>query len=250
MEVLFMKCLPNVWGRGALFAYSGLEGTTTYSDSMCGQLMAEHIGMIFDDGAAELYLRLCGIPWVQEIDFSIVASDLIEGSLSNGAEFKFVFLNQDTVIGYAPIKASVPIFHADFGKEKAFDNGKAFECEKAWYAFASEVRQDKICFAVSRGKTFEETTAKAKNALQADISSIADKHRAYYDIVPELSYATDEERCTFSKCFSVMKSQVYTEEGIFKGRWTTPDRTPHKRWALGFCISLYWKCVYRAGISL
>lgn len=232
MEDFVMKRLPNVWGRGALFAYSGLEGTTTYHDSMCGQLMAEHIGMTFDDGAAELYLRLTGAPWLQEIDFSIVASDLIEGNLSDGAEFKFVFLNQDTVIGYAPIKACVPIFHADLGKEKAFDNGKAFECEKAWYAFATEAKEDTVCFAVSRGKTFEETVEKVKDALQADISAVADKHRAYYDIVPELNHATDEEQCTFAKCFSVMKSQVYTEEGVFKGRWTTPDRTPHKKWWL------------------
>ena len=76
-----------------------------------------------------------------------------------------MFLNQDTVIGYAPIKASVPIFYVDLGKEKVFDTDKAFEGEKAWYAFASEVKEDTVCFAVSRGKTFEETTAKTKDAL-------------------------------------------------------------------------------------
>ena len=46
-----MMYFPNVWGRGALFGHSGLEGTTTYHDNLYGQLMAEHIGITFDDGA-------------------------------------------------------------------------------------------------------------------------------------------------------------------------------------------------------
>ena len=28
---------------------------------------------------------------------------------------------------------------------------------------------------------------------------------------------------------SVMKSQVYTPEGVFRHLWTTPDRYPHKK---------------------
>ena len=227
-----MKKLPNVWGRGALFAYSGLEGVNTYHDSMCGQLMAEHIGMSFDDGAAELYLRLTGTPWIQEINFSLVASDLIEGTLVDNAAFTFLFLDQSTVVGFAPSDVAVPIFHCDLGKENAFDGGNAFECEKGWYAFAIETRKENVYFAVSRSKNFTDAVDKVKEALNADINEVADKRRAYFDLVPELNCASDDEKRTFAKCFSIMKSQVYTEEGIFKGRWTTPNRTPHKRWWL------------------
>ena len=31
---IMMPVFPNVWGRGALFAYSGLEGTATYHDNL------------------------------------------------------------------------------------------------------------------------------------------------------------------------------------------------------------------------
>lgn len=227
-----MSKLPDIWGRGAIFAYSGLEGTATYHDSICGQLMAEHVGMTFDDGAAELYLRMTGTPWIQEIDFSLVASDLIEGTLADNAAFKFLFLDQSTVTGFAPANAVVPVFHADLGKEKLFEGGKAYECERGWYAFATETREEKVYFAVSRSKDFIGAVDSVKEALRADVNGIADLRRAYFDKVPELACATDDEKRTFAKCFSIMKSQVYTAEGIFKGRWTTPERTPHKKWWL------------------
>ena len=126
-----MTYLPNVWGHGALFAHSGLEGTTTYHDSLCGQLMAEHIGITFDDGAAELYLRLTGTPWVQEISFSIVASDLIEGTLKDDGRFCFLFVDQNTVAGFAPSSMAIPVFHADLGKEENFDEKSMYRRRKA-----------------------------------------------------------------------------------------------------------------------
>ena len=46
------RVYPNIWGRGALFAFSGLEGCTTYEGSMCGQLLGHRIGMSFDKDAA------------------------------------------------------------------------------------------------------------------------------------------------------------------------------------------------------
>lgn len=223
---------PNVWGRGALFAYSGLEGTATYHGSLCGQLMAEHIGITFDDGAAELYLRLTGTPWVQEIAFSVVASDLIEGNLNDNAQFCFLFVDQNTVAGFAPASMAIPVFHADLGKQRDIDGGQAFQCEKGWYAFTSKTEGDKVIFAVSRQKDLNEAVCSAKDALCVNFTAIAGKYRDYFACVPTLNHATEEEQLTLAKCFSIMKSQVYTAEGVFKGRWTTPNRTPHKRWWL------------------
>lgn len=227
-----MKLLPNVWGKGALFAYSGLEGTNSYYDSMCGQLMAEHIGMTFDGTSAELYLRMKGVPWVQEIAFSLVASDLIEGTLLDGAPFKFLFLDQRTVVGYAPADAVTPVFRADLAVEKAFGGGTAYKCGDNWYAFASNTENRQTRFAVARSGDFEDAANAAKAALNADIESIAEKRRAYFDVVPELTVTSESEQRTLAKAFSIMKSQFYTAEGIFKGLWTTPDRLPHKKWWL------------------
>ncbi len=227
-----MRFLPNLWGRAAVFAHSGLEGTTTFRGGMCGQLMGEHIGITFDDGAAEVYLRLIGSTWTQEISFSVVGSDIIEGTLKDGAPFGFLFIDQTTVVGYAPNHMVVPIFHADLGEKREFDGGKAYLCQKGWYAFTKKAIGETIYFAVSRQKEFDDAVVAVTKAIATDLSSVANKLRSYFDIVPQLHCATAEEQLTLAKCFSVMKSLVYTSEGIFKGRWTTPDRTPHKKWWL------------------
>ncbi|MBR3761389.1 MAG: hypothetical protein IKK59_01470 [Lachnospiraceae bacterium] len=227
-----MKYLPNVWGRGAFFAYSGLEGTTTFRDSMCGQLMGEHIGMTLDATTVELYLRMYGTPWVQEITFSLVASDLIEGSFKDNAVFKFLFLDQRSIVGYTPANVAIPVFRADLAEEKLLDGGKAYKCGENWYAFTTENRKEKIYFAVARSQDCEDAVRAAREALKADMEGIAQLRRKYFDMVPELTMGSEAEKRTFAKCFSVMKSQVYTAEGVFKGRWTTPDRIPHKKWWL------------------
>ncbi len=226
-----MKCLPNVWGRGALFAYSGLDGVNTFGDSICGQLMVEHVGMVLDR-TMELYLRMRVIGEVQEIGFSIVASDLIEGTFDYTLPFKFLCLDQRTVVGYAPTDKTVPIFRADLMEERSFENGTSFLWREAWYAFSTAERNGLTYFAVVKSKDWDEAVCAAQEALNADIDAIAEERRSFYDNIPELTVGSEAEKHTFAKCFSVMKSQIYTAEGIFKGRWTTPDRIPHKKWWL------------------
>lgn len=238
-----MNLLPDVWGRGALFAYSALEGENTFSESVCGQLMAEHIGMMFDGNQSELYLRLKGIPWVLEIEFSLVATDLIEGKLSyelkgefGGGSFKFLALDQRTVVGYAPSDVSTPIFKADLAEEKEFDGGKAYYVKGLlgmhWYAFATCEKDGKTYFAVVRDNDYDKAVEGVNAAFSADIDSIADKRREYFKIVPTLKNATEAEQKTLAKCFTVMKSQFHSPEGLFTDLWTTPDRLPHRRWWL------------------
>ena len=227
-----MKLLPDVWGKGALFAYSGLDGENSFYNSMCGQLMAEHIGMYLDGVQAELYLRIKGTPWIEEIAFSLVASDLIEGTFNNNKEFKFLFLSQNTITGFCPAERAVPIFRVDLAEEKIFEGGKAFLIGDKWYVFVTKEKNDNIYFSLVRDTDFDTAFKSAEDALNVDIEPIANERKKYFDVVPELKTATDIEQKTLSKCFSVMKSQVYTAEGKFTTRWTTPDRIPHRRWWL------------------
>ncbi len=224
-----MNQMPNIWGRGALFAFSGLEGDNTFSDSLCAQLMGERIGFLFEATTAELYLRLVGTRWTQEMRFSLVASDLIEGTLDE-KPFGFVYADQRTILGYAPSDEAIPIFRADLAEEKPFENGTAFLCDGAWFAFASKADGENTRFALCRHTEWEKAVNGAKTALALNFETIAEKRRAYFERVPIVSTATEAEQKTLAKCFSVMKSQVYTAQGKFTTRWTTPDRTPHKRW--------------------
>ncbi len=241
-----MKNLPNVWGKGALFAYSALEGENSFYKSMCGQLMAEHIGMSFDGKQVDLYLRLKGIPWIQEIAYNVVASDIIEGTLMCenfevksvnqkkwiGGKFKFIAANQKMVVGYAPKESALPVFHADLLEPVAFDGGTAYKCEDFWYAFSMCEDGDKVRFAVARDNTFDDAVSAAKTGLSFDVDTEAEKRKRFFDVVPTLKNATESEQKTLAKCFSVMKSQFLSSDGLFTNLWTTPDRLPHRRWWL------------------
>jgi hypothetical protein len=39
--------LPNIWGQGSLFAFSGLDGVNTYENSLTGTLCGDMNGVIF-----------------------------------------------------------------------------------------------------------------------------------------------------------------------------------------------------------
>lgn len=230
-----MNLLPDIWGKGALFGYSALEGENKFYSAINGQLMAEHIGMTFDGGQSELYLRLKGIPWILEIEFSIVASDVIEGKLGS-KDMKFLALDQRTIVGYAPKEFCTPIYRADLSEEKKFDGAVAYmvpdQLGDHWYAFATKEESESIRFAVARDDIAENAAEAAVKAISADIDGEAIKRIAFFDKVPTLKSATDIEQKTLSKCYSVMKSQFYSPEGVFKGLWTTPDRIPHRKWWL------------------
>ena len=226
-----MKNLPDVWGKGALFAYSALEGENSFYKSMCGQLMAEHVGMSFDGKQVDLYLRLKGIPWIQEISYDIVASDLIEGHFVKGA-FKFIAADQKTVAGYAPTEEALPVFNADLLTPVPFEGGVAYQCEDRWYAFVKREEGDVTRFAVARDDSFESVAATTLSGLDFDVDGEAEKRKRYFEAVPVLKNATASEQKTLAKCFSVMKSQFLTPDGLFTDLWTTPDRLPHRRWWL------------------
>ncbi len=200
---------PNVWGQGALFAFSGLDGRNTLQNSLCGHLMGDRIGISFRFGEAELYLSLHG---VRDITYQIVASDIIEGKL-NGRDFLFLFTDECTVSGFCPTDLALPIFRAD-RPQAAAD-----------YRFAQRADGNVTRFALSCGADAE---ARADAALTADPMPVASGRLAFYDRIPLPANATPAEQRTYLKCFSVMRSQVYTPEGRFGRRWTTPDRLPHK----------------------
>ena len=216
---------PDIWGRGALFAFSGLDGTATFG-SLCGQLLAQHVGMTFDSEAAELYIRWKG---VEKYDFSIVASDIILGAANGSDFFGFLFVNENTVLGFCKEGQGIPICHADLLEEVKLPNGSAFAGNEVVYVLEKRIDGERLVFAFSRGVDMETAQKQAQKALQMNISSVIAEKLSYFDCVPAVEGISNTRQKTLAKVFSVMKSQVYSPEGIFQQRWTTPDRLPHRR---------------------
>ena len=71
--------LPKVWGQGAIFAHSGLDGVDTLENSLVGLLMADRIGMEFKTPIPSyVYFKLKD---VQDVIYDLISNDLIKASL-------------------------------------------------------------------------------------------------------------------------------------------------------------------------
>ena len=234
---------PNVWGRAALFSYSGLEGECTMFGTMVGQLMQDQLGMRLDK-TMELYI----LPRTSRLRHIIVASDLIEGVLYTRVKpgeienpiqmldgifkenpYAFLALNQNTVVGYCPKAVSDPRCRSDFAEELSCDEAKLFQKGKLFYAFVTAEGETEYTFAVARADSAEKAIADAKAGLLADIRAVADQRRAYFDKVPVVDGLTEIQQRTLAKTFSIMKGQVNSPEGVLTCRYTTPDRIPHQK---------------------
>ncbi len=220
------RIYPKIWGKGALFAFSGLDGINTFEDSMCGQLLGDRIGIAFDRCAVELYLHLRE---ARDFEFSIVASDIITGRLNGQQEFGFLFVEQDTLLGFCPKGPAVVCCHGDLLEEQIYDGHLAFSGQNVSYVFATCEKEGRILFSLAKGREIRAAADRAEKAFDRNIRQVIDKKLAFFDKVPQLSQLSEQENMTLAKCFSVMKSQIYTAEGQFGQRWTTPDRLPHKQ---------------------
>lgn len=217
--------LPNVWGREALFSFSGLEGECTMYGTLCGQLLQDHLGMRLDKKAGEIYF----LPKTSELKLEVVASDVIRGKLKD-EPFVFLALDQKTIVGFAPKEYATFAFHSIHPEEiLGIEGGTGCVFREYSYVCFSEAQGDQIVFAVAKAPTAEEAIASAKAGLQAEISAIAEQRIAFFERVPQVDGLTELQQKTLAKAFSIMKGQVNSPEGVLACRYTTPDRIPHKK---------------------
>ncbi len=227
--------LPDFWGKGSLFAFSGLDGENSYWENVTGTLCGDRIGILFHTAARrELFFEFTA---VRNFEYEIVASDIIRMELCDGegkaVPLIVVFYSQDTVIGITA-ECAMPVIQCESPFQCLEEDGvRIHHTEKngsgEYSALCCRQTETGVLFALSFSKTSAE---KAKRnvcaAIKLDIFKEAEhKMEFYYNLPRPLNRAPLVEK-TLYRCFSVMKTQVYTPEGIFKTRWTTPDRLPHK----------------------
>lgn len=226
--------LPNIWGPGNLFAYSGLDGTCTYSGSLVGTLCGDRIGVIFYTKIkSQLSLVLKDI---KDIDYTVVASDIVQGDFTgiNGERYPFtlLFYAQDTVIGQTT-ESALPVVFVEEAVDvvpETIGNIRVYTCGGEYVAFAVNRAEPLVSFAYAVSSLSKQDAAdKAAQAMQADMQLEAAKKIGFFIRLPETKTSSEDAERLYYKCFSTMKSQVYTPEGRFRSRWTTPDRLPHKR---------------------
>ncbi len=212
--------LPDIWGEGAIFAFSGIDGPTCSESNFVLAFGAERFDLLIHTADPHvLRLRLTD---PGEVMVATNDSLLVE---TPGGELIVTFSGWHTVIGQLPAGATVefapmpPTAETDPWAPH-YDPRRLTETE------AVVLRRSESRFAVAYGDTPEVAGQRADAGLSADLSAEVARRLTFYATLPT---GTDDGETRFlRKCASVMKVNTLSPEGAIGRHWSTPDRIPHR----------------------
>ena len=209
------SAMPDVWGAGQLFAFSGLDGKTVWDEPMVFHTAAAAGGLrLRRPGAVETrFERLA------PVTFKLVLGDVFAAESPTGS-LRAVFLDHHTLAGEAPEGARLLLAGRAAGEAPVvarMPNGCALH-------------------ALQRGRRWALLMARADDgdgdartarALSADLDAAVAARSAYVRNVPAPTGLDPARLRLFRKAVSVQKVNTEAASGRMKRRWTTPDRWPH-----------------------
>lgn len=223
--------IPNIWGQGQLFAFSGLEGPCTYYKNLCGTLMGDCLGIQFRNLAKKSDKAFFTVKLrnIFNIYYKCVTSDMICAEIQDINEDRYaldiVFVNQNTFLlkSKKPIDAKLTF---DYDVTETNQNGATvYEGEGNIFAIAKKHIDDDIFIAVSYCDNVAE---KAISALEADCDAIINRRMDFYRNLPRPNFKDENEERLYYKSFSILRSTIYTPEGKLDYCSLTPDKFPHR----------------------
>ncbi len=213
--------LPNKWGQGALFAFSALDGVAQAEGDFSGTLCGDKIGIRFYPKVRrELVLTGMG---GSKASFEVVTGDSIVIATKFG-KMMILFANAHTVIGTVADKVIPRVFTEGICREEEEDG---VLLQDTLDGEVTALSQKNGHFAFAFGTTPEEATERALLGLEFDPEQILNRNLLPFSALEKVNGGKFEP--LLAKCLSVMKTQLYSPEGVFRQTWSTPDRLPHKR---------------------
>ncbi len=210
---------PNVWGEGALFAFSGMDGPTDAA-SMFVATLGEHPCdlLIHTPKQRVLELGLGG-----EARPRIIAGDVL-GLQTDGGDLLMTFSCRHTIVADVPAGAEVRLKYADGTPAKQAAGTWVCYDDQADDAVALSLKGNRL--ALSFARSAQQAEQRAAEGLEIEPAAEAAKRLTAYRKLPAMS---DPARARLlAKCFSVMRVNTLSAEGVMQQHWSTPDRVPHK----------------------
>lgn len=261
--------LPNVWGEGGqLFAYSGMDGETSWRSPLVGSTLGRGRGFVFHspgEPKVRFGVKVNGREYLGDAEspFTNVDDQLVSGCAvvshitadSARLKLEYAFADKFTVLARVtaeslPSPAEVFIESIVQGATVDADDdllvqaidGKHYTLASDW---ADDVeaqddrllvtltnKGDSVVFAWTYIPTVPRSSATfwelMRHGLGYDIDSLLAKAKNYYSSLPVPNTSSEDLARTYYKATSVLKTNCYTPEGEIPFRWTTPDRWPHR----------------------
>ncbi len=214
-----IKNLPHVWGEGALFAFSGMDGETSVSSGFVASFARERYGLLFHTPRR----RLLDIKLRHEGAVRIATGDVLGVETPDG-NLVATFSHWHTLIGVVP---------DDTRLQLGIEGGPVAAWQRPFRLSEDAENHDALAllehgrrFALSYGKSVAQARQRARAGMALEVGDEVEKRLAPYRNVPALR--SPERDRLLRKCFSVMKVNTLSKEGAIRQTWSTPDRVPHR----------------------
>lgn len=214
-----IRNLPDVWGEGAIFAFSGFDGETNSRSGFVGSFDAQPFDLLFHTPTRRcLKIRLVSQGRVQAAINDLLAVQSSEGDLV------LTYSHWHTLVGQLPQGGQLNL---------SMENGEPAEQETPyWISYDSRAEDclvlvfDGQRFALAYGGSVQEAQRRAHAGLSCDLAQIIEARLALLQRLPVLNESGMDR--LLKKCVSVMKVNTLAAEGVIRQFWSTPDRIPHQ----------------------
>ena len=223
--------LPNKWGQGQLFAFSALDGDSFFESDLAGTLTADKIGVTFETACRRtLYfgdINKYTFPEIKCVTSDMIVIESLIGTLS------ILFAERHLIVGEY---AEIPGVFVSLGGECEIIGKFGIEIHDTHDGEYTAILKKNGRFAFSYGKSEKDVIDLCKKGITLDLENLKEQKKKPFE---KALYEDNKYAALYSKCISVMKSQLYSPAGNIRRIWSTPDRLPHRNMWL-------WDSVFHA----
>jgi hypothetical protein len=210
------RVMPDIYGYGQLFAFSGLDGQTSFRDDFVGTLTAKPIGIRFELSKPVTLFFDTQIKKCNAVTSSLIDIETETGRLS------VVFSSRHTVTGLSPVEPKLITGY----KTATKGNETVCYCGLAKLVLRCTKTDDGYAFILAYGRTLKAAYNGILSVSEYSLSGLIAGHSEFYN---KHGIGSDVYARLYLKCLSVLKANIYSPEGRIPCRFTTPDRVPHKK---------------------
>ena len=213
--------LPDIWGEGAIFAFSGIDGPTcSLSNFVAAYDRQPYDLLIHTASPYRLQIRTPQPGAVTAATNDLLLVDIGESELAA------TFSAWHTLIGRLPPGGSVALEPIPPPAGWGIGGAPGYHPQSLSPQETVILERNGERFAAAYGETPEIAAARAHAGLQVDLLETVSARLAFLKRIP---CPPDPGEARFMrKCASVIKVNTLAPEGPFTTRWSTPDRVPHQ----------------------
>ena len=216
-----MHNLPSIWGGGQLFAFSGLDGQTSWAHPFVGSLSTEGLAVDFHSSPSVVLEVVAPAGAALTVTPRYVLGDVVDLTVTwPGGEGTALaaFADRFTLVGRLTGGLAVGLR----------DCGDLVETKGGHLALARKAGETLVWALALDPDSGESARERAAAALRSDVEALAAERRAFVQGAEVGNLLPPATERTYRKAASVLKTNAMSAEGSIRRRWTTPDRWPHR----------------------